>query len=62
MGFSFNDIDLPYIKKIVEVNKNISDTDWTLFCYSEGEDENIISRLNRIGIEREQFLPTKWWY
>ena len=61
MGFSFNDIDMPYIKKIIEVNKNISDADWTLYWYSDGEDEYMINKLLGLGIDRSRInTPIHW--
>ena len=61
MGFSFNDIDLPYIEEMVKVNKNISDADWTLYCYKDGEYERMTSQLLSIEIKRENILPPKTW-
>lgn len=61
MGFSFNDIDMPYIKKIIEVNKNILGADWTLYWYSDGEDEYMINKLLELGIDRGKInTPIKW--
>ncbi len=41
MGFSFNNIDLPYIDEIVKVNSNIDDADWKLYCHE------LLSNFNR---------------
>ena len=61
MGFSFNDIDIPYIQKIIEINQNISDADWTLYWYSDGEDEYMINKLLELGIDRGRInTPIKW--
>lgn len=61
MGFSFNDIDLPYINMIVKVNSNIDKADWTLYCYKDGEYERMANQLLSIGIRRESILPSKSW-
>ena len=50
MGFSFNDIDMPYIEKIIAVNKNIADSDWTLYWHSDGEDEMMKGKLKQLGV------------
>ena len=61
MGFSFNDIDMPYIEKIIEVNKNISDADWTLYWYSDGEDEYMTNKLLELRIDKGRInTPIKW--
>jgi len=61
MGFSFNNIDLPYINEIVMVNSNIDDADWTLYCYKDGEYERMTNQLLSIGIRKENILPPKSW-
>lgn len=61
MGFSFNDIDLPYINMIMKVNSNIDKADWTLYCYKDGEYERMANQLLSIGIRRESILPSKSW-
>ena len=61
MGFSFNDIDMPYIKKIIDVNENKADADWTLYWYSDGEKEYMINKLLGLGIFRENINePIRW--
>ena len=61
MGFSFNDIDMPYIKKIIDINTNAGNIDWTIYHHSDGGDKEIINRLMQIGIERNQInVPIKW--
>ena len=50
MGFSFNDIDMPYIEKIIAVNKNIADSDWTLYWHSDGEGEMMKEKLKQLGV------------
>ena len=61
MGFSFNDIDLPYIEEMVKVNSNIDKADWTLYIYKDGEYERMTNQLLSIGIRREKILPPKSW-
>ena len=59
MGFSLNNIDMPYIKEILKVNSNIDDADWTLFCYKDGEYEKMTKTLLSIGLKRENIFPPK---
>lgn len=61
MGFSFNNIDLPYINEIVKVNSSIDDADWTLYCYKDGEYERMTNQLLSIGIRKEKILSPKSW-
>ena len=60
MGFSFNDIDMPYIEKIISVNKNIADTCWTIYWHSPGEDCTMMNKLIKLGIKKEMIKPEKW--
>lgn len=60
MGFSFNDIDEPYIKKIIEVNRNITDTDWKLYWYSDGEDMDMKNKLIKFGVNEENISCKNW--
>ena len=60
MGFSFNDIDMPYIKKIIESNYNISEADWTLYWHSGNEISNMISQLKALGINESNIQQCKW--
>ena len=61
MGFSFNKIDMPYIKAIIEVNKNAADVDWTIYFHSKGEDQIFIRKLLQIGVDRSQInTPINW--
>lgn len=57
MGFSFNDIDMPYIEKIWSVNEHKKDTIWTLYVYTP-EDESIIGKLIAMGVNK---IQTKNW-
>lgn len=59
MGFSFNDIDMPYIEKIWSVNEHKKDTKWTLYVHTP-EDESIIKKLIDMGVS-EHNINTKNW-
>ena len=58
MGFSFNDIDMPYINKIVDVNNNKLMTEWTLYWHNEREIDVMKNKLLNIGIQNIEFK--KW--
>lgn len=60
MGFSFNDIDMPYIEKIIEVNKNIADSYWTLYWYSDGEGEMMKEKLKQLGVSDGCITLKRW--
>ena len=60
MGFSFNDIDMPYIEKIVSVNKNIADTDWTLYWHTGGEFSVMKDKLLNLGVNGDKIKPKEW--
>lgn len=60
MGFSFNNIDMPYIEKIIKVNKSISDTDWTVYWHSDQEDVRIQKLLFALGINQSQIQLVRW--
>lgn len=60
MGFSFNDIDMPYIKKIIEVNHNIADTDWDPYWHSDGENVDMKNKLIEFGLNEEKISLKKW--
>ena len=59
MGFSFNDIDLPYIEKIINVNRNIVDADWTLYIHSP-KDYDAINKLLSLGINKSKITTKNW--
>ena len=60
MGFSFNEIDMPYIKAIISSNYNKNDIDWTIYYHQEGEDDVIIEKLKNIGIKEIQINKQVW--
>ena len=61
MGFSFNEIDLPYIEKIVEVNQNFSEADWVLYWHSDGEREKYIAIMKSIGADVKNKVCFRKW-
>ena len=60
MGFSFNDFDMPYIEKIIAVNRNIADTDWTVYWHEDGEEEILRGKFEQLGIEENSIVTKKW--
>ena len=60
MGFSFNDIDMPYIEEIVNVNKNISEAKWELYWHSKGEEETMRKKLQELGVSYNNIIPIEW--
>lgn len=60
MGFSFNDIDMPYIEQIVRVNGNISSADWKVYWHSDGEDELMKKKLMIVGVNENAINTIKW--
>lgn len=60
MGFSFNDIDMPYIEQIVRVNGNIASADWKVYWHSEGEDELMKKKLMIVGINENAINTINW--
>lgn len=60
MGFSFNDIDLPYIKRIIEVNQDIANADWELYWHSKGKDEAMKCKLIGLGVNANNISCTNW--
>ena len=60
MGFSFNDIDMPYIEKIWSVNRQKEDADWTLYWYSSGEDNLMKKKVIELGVNEKSITTLKW--
>lgn len=60
MGFSFNEIDLPYIKKIIEVNKNVQNTKWMVYWHRDTEKDIIMDRLHDFGVKEENITLENW--
>ena len=61
MGFSFNEIDIPYIKKIISVNENPSQANWKIYFHNMGEDEEIIDKLLKLGVKRDSITDLVKW-
>lgn len=60
MGFSFNDIDLPYIEKIISVNRKIADSNWTVYWHEDGEEDSLRSKLILLGIKDDNIVSKRW--
>lgn len=60
MGFSFNDIDIPYIEKIATVNKAISAAYWTLYCHSKNDEAIIKGQLEKINVSSDNIETVNW--
>lgn len=60
MGFSFNDIDMPYVEKMWSVNRQKEDADWTLYWYSSGEDNLMKKKLIELGVNEKSITTLKW--
>jgi hypothetical protein len=63
-GFSFNKIDMPYLKKIVEVNEDPGNIRWYVSYYSEKEIDAFSDALRSIGVDVEkcvEFKPLVAW-
>lgn len=59
IGFSFNDIDMPYIEKIWGVSRHKQEIDWTLYWHAKGEDTYMKEKLIKLGIN-ETSIKTKF--
>ena len=60
MGFSFNDIDMPYIEKMWSVNRQKEAADWTLYWHSPGEDNLMKKKLIELGVNEKSITTLKW--
>ena len=55
------DIDIPYIKTILDVNTDADSIDWTIYYHSDGSDKEIINKLTQMGIDMNKInVPIKW--
>ena len=61
MGFSFNDIDMPYIEEIANANPRIDEADWTIYFHLNGENEMIMGKLVNIGIKEGNINEAIKW-
>jgi len=59
MGFSFNNIDLPYIEKIWNLNRYKDEVEWTVYVHTS-EDESIIKTLMDIGVSKHNIHTKNW--
>ena len=60
MGFSYNEIDMPYIKKIVEVNNSFAESDWLLYSHSESEKGRLNCIMKQLGVSKEKVKIIDW--
>lgn len=63
-GFSFNPIDMPYIRRIIECNDDPGNIRWYISYYSDNEKSKLKSTLSDLGIDIEnnvQFHPLNHW-
>lgn len=51
IGFSFNDFDMPYLKRIFESNKNQTGLHWQVYYYQRDDDLRIREQLSSIGVD-----------
>ena len=61
MGFSLNDIDKPYIEKIIEDNKNIDAADWIFYYHKEEEKKLFKEKLLNLGIKENNIKESIYW-
>jgi hypothetical protein len=55
-----NEIDIPYIKEIISVNKNIAVADWTIYYHSE-KDDIIGDKLMALEINETNIKEPIYW-
>lgn len=60
MGFSFNEIDMPYIEKMWSVNCHKEETDWSVYWHSDGEEEFMKKELFKLGANKSSITTIKW--
>ena len=60
MGFSFNETDWPYIKKIIEINKDVQNTKWMVYWHRDTEKDIIMDRLYNLGVKEENIALENW--
>ncbi|MBR5677907.1 MAG: bacteriophage abortive infection AbiH family protein [Paludibacteraceae bacterium] len=61
MGFSLNEIDKPYMEKIIEVNHDINAADWTIYYHADGENESLKKKLMNLGIIEKNIKEPIYW-
>ena len=60
MGFSFNDIDMPYIEKIWSINERKEDVDWILYWHSDGENIWMKEKIIGLGVSENNIITRHW--
>ena len=63
-GFSFSDVDMPYIKEIISVNDEPEKIKWNVSYYKEEEKDKFKARLSSLGVDCDQrasFKPLSFW-
>ncbi|MDE6003992.1 MAG: bacteriophage abortive infection AbiH family protein [Oscillospiraceae bacterium] len=63
-GFSFGDVDMPYLKEIIAVNDEPETIKWNISYYKEEEKEKFRARLMSLGVDCDQqasFKPLSFW-
>lgn len=60
MGFSFNEIDMPYIEKLIDVNNSFSDADWLLYSHNEEDYRHFLRTMQRLGVDMNKVNIKKW--
>ena len=58
-GFSFSSVDMPYLKKIAEVNAALENTKWHISHYTAEEATLFKQRLHNIGVSIENIEAKK---
>lgn len=63
-GFSFSDVDIPYIKEIISVNQEPEKIKWYVSYYKTEEEEQFRACLSSLGIDCDHqvsFKPLTYW-
>lgn len=63
-GFSFSQVDMPYLKAVVDNNEYPEEIRWHVSYYNEEEITQFKSQLTSIGIDcknRAEFRPLSSW-
>lgn len=60
MGFSFNEIDMPYIEKIWSINERKEDVDWILYWHSDGENMWMKEKIIGLGVSENNIIMRHW--
>lgn len=63
-GFSFSDVDMPYIKEIIAANDEPEKIKWNISFYKEKEIDNFKKKLTSLGVDCDRqvsFKPLSFW-